>query len=151
MRVKIGYPSEADDALILDRFALNNPLEELEAVADADVVLRLQQGIRTVKVSDAVRDYVIRLVRATRAHGDVELGASPRAMQALYRASQALAAIRDRDFVLPDDVKHLAPFVFEHRLVLTPQAQIRGEAVSKVLAEIVASVEVPVEEQAGNA
>ncbi len=145
MRVRIGYPSETDDAAILERFAEANPIEELEPVAKADELLALQRAVRKVHVSPDVRQYIIKLVHATRAHAQVELGASPRAMLGLFRTAQALAAIRGRSYVIPDHVKYLAPFVMEHRVIPKAQSQLRGHSAADILREALGSVPVPVE------
>ena len=145
LRVSMGYPSVEDDRVILDRFAEGSPLDELPAVVDAADLLRLQQECRLVHVEDSVREYIIALVRATREHPQVELGGSPRAMLALFRSSQALAAVRGLDYVLPDHVKYLAPHVLEHRLLLRTQSHLRGLATSEVLREVLDSVPAPVE------
>ncbi len=105
-----------------------------------------QRLCREVYVGEPVEKYVVALVRSSREHAGVELGASPRASLALYRASQALAAIRGRGFVIPDDVKSLALAVLGHRLITTAQARLRGRAVGEIVAEILAAVPVPVED-----
>jgi MoxR-like ATPase len=108
-------------------------------------VLALQQFIREVKVGDAVRRYLVAIVRATRASDAVELGASPRGSLALHRGAQALAALRGRSYVLPDDVKELAPDILAHRLMLQAEARLRGRSASAVVRQIVETVPVPVE------
>ena len=100
---------------------------------------------RNVRVEASVRDYVVRVARETRDHKEVELGASPRASLGLYAAAQAWAAIRGRDYVLPDDVKEMAPHVLTHRLMIAPQAQLRGRTPEELVADIVDTVPVPVE------
>ncbi len=111
MRIAIGYPDESEENAILERFRLSDPLPDLEAVTTPQEIVQLQVERRHVKVVESVRDYVVRVARATRNHPEIELGASPRATMALYQAAQAWAAIDGREFVLPDDVKHMAPFV----------------------------------------
>jgi len=98
-----------------------------------------------VRVEESVRDYVVRIARATREIGDVQLGASPRATLALYSAAQAWATIHGRDYVIPDDVKTVAPSVLCHRLMISPQAQLRGRTAQELVTDIVTSVPVPVE------
>jgi MoxR-like ATPase len=145
MRIAIGYPEEDEENAILDRFRLNDPLPELEAVTTPEEVLQLQAERREVKVVDPLREYIVQVSRATRQHSEIELGASPRATLALYQAAQAWAAINDRDYVLPDDVKHLAPHVLTHRLMISPQAQLRGRKMEELITDIVEGVPVPVE------
>jgi len=119
------------------------PLEELEQVLTADEVLRLQQAARSVHVDEAVLEYVVRLVQATREHRDAYLGASPRGSIALYRTSQAIALIRGREYVTPDDVKEMAPLVLAHRVILRPEAQVRGTGAEELIAEVLTQVPVP--------
>jgi MoxR-like ATPase len=145
LRVNIGYPTQAEENIMLERFRLTDPLPELAVVATAEDILQLQAERRQIRVEDSIRDYIVRVARATRENGDIQLGASPRATLALYQSSQAWAALHGRDFVLPDDVKHLAPFVFCHRLMIAPQAQLRGRTAEELITDIVAAVPVPVE------
>ena len=145
LRVVIGYPSVADENAILERFRAADPLPELGAVTTAEEILQLQQARQQVRVEASVRDYIVSVARATRQHPEIELGASPRASLALYWASQAWAAINGRDFVLPDDVKFMAPHVLTHRLMISPQAQLRGRLPQELVADIVEAVPVPVE------
>ena len=145
MQLPIGYPSAADEAEILRRFRTYNPLDSLDTVTDPDDLLRLQRAVREVHVSLAVEDYIVAIVRATRAHPEVELGASPRGSLGLYRTAQALAAIRGRAHVLPDDVKELVPCVLPHRLITTAQARLRERGAREIAQEILKAVPAPVE------
>jgi MoxR-like ATPase len=145
MRVKLGYPSEQDEGEILKRFEREDPLETLSPVLGTAELLAIQQQVRTIHVEDDLRDYIVRMVRATRDHHAIELGASPRGTLFLYRTAQALAAVRGRDFVLPDDVKTMTPLVLAHRLILSPDVRLRGRKVDQIIQEIVAAVPVPVE------
>lgn len=144
MRLSIGYPSEEEENDILLRFERQDPLESLEAVTDPDTVLALQEQVRTIKVEASVREYVVQVARATREHEALDLGASPRGTMALYRTSQALAALRGRSFVLPDDVKLLAPAVLTHRLLISAQTRLRGRRPEAIVADVVNTVPVPV-------
>jgi MoxR-like ATPase len=145
LRILIGYPSEQEEGQILERFRLNDPLLELSPVTTAEEILDLQNSRRQVRVEASVQDYVVRVSRSTRTHDEIQLGASPRATMALFQASQAWAAIQGREYVLPDDVKQMAPHVLTHRLIISPQAQLRGRQPSELVADIVDSVPVPVE------
>jgi len=145
MKVALGYPGEADENAILLRYEHEDPLAALQAVTDAAELLAMQQEVRGILVEDSVREYIVRVVRATREHDAVELGVSPRGTLALYRTAQALAALRGRTFVIPDDVKYLAPAVLTHRMIISPQTRLRGRRPEEVLAEIVETVPVPVE------
>jgi MoxR-like ATPase len=145
MRVALGYPSKEDEDAILLRYEQSDPLDTLEPVIAAEDLLEMQEQVKTVLVEDSVREYVVDVVRATRDHEAVELGVSPRGTLALYRTAQALAALRGRTFVIPDDVKFLAPPVLTHRIIISPQTRLRGRRPEEVAAEIVESVPVPVE------
>ncbi len=147
LKIKIGYPTVEDDRLILARFKRSDPLEELSSVVSADDLLQMQAACREVHVAADVEDYIIRLIHATRTHDSAELGASPRAMLALYNASQALAAIRGREFVTPDDIKYMATPVLIHRIIARSESRLRGLKVEQLIKEIVDSVFVPVEEE----
>jgi MoxR-like ATPase len=147
MKIQMGYPSAEDDRLILSRFRRSDPLEELEPVISSDDLTGMQKACRDVHVADDVEDYIIRLVHATREHDAVELGASPRAMMALYNVSQARAALRGRAFVTPDDVKYLVTPVLIHRIIPKSESRLRGRKAEQTLKEITDSVSVPVEEE----
>ncbi len=146
LRISIGYPSEADEKAIIHRFRTASPLDELPAVVEASELAAMQRLAREVHVADAVENYIVQLVRASRLHASVELGASPRATLALYRSAQAFAGLQGRGYVLPDDVKRLAPVVLTHRLITSAQSRLRGRGASDVMSELVSSVPVPVEE-----
>ncbi len=148
LKISIGYPSEENDHRILARFRQSEPLEELAPVIDADQLLYAQADCRRVHVAGDVEDYIVRLIRATRQHEALQLGASPRAMLALYHAAQALAVLRGRGFVIPDDVKYLIPFALVHRVIPLTESYLRGRTVEEMIAEVVESVSVPVEEEA---
>ena len=145
LRLHIGYPEESDEHEILARFKEESPLDSLAPVIETDELIAMEQSVRHVFLEQDVEDYLVQVVRATREHSAVELGASPRATLALYRCSQALAALRGRSYVIPDDVKALAPSVLAHRLILDPQTALRGRSSNAVVQEIVDSIPVPVE------
>jgi MoxR-like ATPase len=147
MRLRIGYTSEAEDEVILDRFALRNPFAELAPVVESVEILNLQKICREVRVVPDIRQYIIRLVHASRQQPLIELGASPRAMLGLYRAAQVLAAIRGRPFVIPDDVKYLAPFVLSHRIMTKATAALKDRTGEDVVREVVDSIPAPVEKE----
>ncbi len=145
IKLRIGYPGEEEERAILHRFREESPMLNLEPAADAGEISQAQRAIRKVYVSPAVESYLLQVVRATRSHETVELGASPRATLALYRAVQALAAINGRGYVLPDDVKRMASPVLSHRLILSNRTRLRGRSSSAILQEVVDGVPVPVE------
>jgi MoxR-like ATPase len=145
MRLEVGYPPAEDEIEILARYEQADPLTELQPVVAAGDVQALQRSIRAINVADVVRRYIVDVVRSTRANEDIQLGASPRASLALHRGAQALAALRGRDFVRPDDVKELAAPILAHRLILNPEARLRGRSPTEVIRNVVARVPAPVE------
>lgn len=145
MRVALGYPTKEDEETLLQRYDRQDPLDTLDPVVAAEDLLAMQQQVKQILVEDTVREYMVEVVRATRGHDAVELGVSPRGTLALYRTAQALAALRGRTFVIPDDVKTLAPSVMTHRIIISPQTRLRGRRPEEVVAEIVDTVPVPVE------
>jgi MoxR-like ATPase len=145
MKIKIGYTSESEDETLLNRYIDRNPIDEINPVVTAEEVIELQKACRKVHISPDVRQYIIKVIRATREHPGVELGASPRAMLGLSRASQSLAAIRGRDFIIPDDVKYLAPFVLSHRIIPKASVSLKGRSSETIVKEVLKTVAVPVE------
>jgi MoxR-like ATPase len=146
MRLAIGYPEADEERAILRRFRDADPLSELTPVAAGDDVLVLSRAVRAVHVSEAVETYIVALARATRDEASLALGVSPRGSLALYRTAQALAAVRGRAFVLPDDVQALVEPVLTHRLIPSSQSRLRARPVADLLREVSARVPVPVEE-----
>ena len=148
LKIQIGYPTEEDDRLILSRFRNTDPLDDLKSVVTAEELIRMQQDCREVHVTTDVEDYIVRVIHATREHEAIELGASPRAMLALYNAVQALAALRGRSYVTPDDVKYMVTPVLIHRIIPKSESRLRGYKAESTVQEIINSVFVPVEEEA---
>jgi MoxR-like ATPase len=146
LKLKLGYPSEEEEDRILLRFEREDPLETLAAVSDETDLLQMRREASAIRVEESVRSYVVQVARATREHPAVELGVSPRGTLALYKTAQALAAIRGRAYVIPDDAKKLAPYVLTHRIIISSQTRLRGRTPEEVMMEIVNSVPVPVEE-----
>jgi MoxR-like ATPase len=145
LRVQIGYPSEGEEQAILHRFKQEEVLETLQSVITADQILELQNVIRQVSWQPEVEHYLLAIVRATRGNPAVQLGVSPRGTLALYRACEAYAALQGRDYVQPDDVKHLAPSVLAHRLLTTSRSRMRGQQSVEIINSIVENTPVPVE------
>jgi MoxR-like ATPase len=144
VRVQVGYPDEAGERRIARRHQADaEPLERIAPIADAARLLALRDEVRRVHVGDEVETYVVALIRATREHDDIQLGASPRATVALYRVAQAAAVLAGRAFVLPDDVKNVAQAVLAHRLVVDLDRSLRGATPESALASILESVPVP--------
>ena len=148
LRLRMGYPDEDDEVRVLRRFGGRSPFDGLAPVVAADELAALSAALPAVHVEDGVARYLVRLVRATRDHAAFDLGASPRASLALFRALRALAAVEGRDYARPDDVKRLAPAVLGHRLVLSSQTQLRGRTADDILGEIVRELPVPVADDA---
>ncbi|HET8912366.1 MAG TPA: MoxR family ATPase [Ktedonobacteraceae bacterium] len=148
LRIQVGYPSEAEEQAILHRFKQEEVIDTLEPVVSAGQILELQKIVRGVRWQPAVERYLLKLVRATRDHASVQLGVSPRGTQALYRACEVLAAMQGRDYVIPDDVKRLAPSVLAHRLLTTSRSRMRGLQSVEIIKEIIAATPVPVEKLA---
>jgi MoxR-like ATPase len=145
VHIQIGYPNQEEENTMLERFRAADPMADLNPVVTLEDILQCQSERKEIRIEASVRDYVVRISMATRANVDISLGASPRATLALYQVSQAWAALQGRDYVLPDDVKHITPHVLSHRLILAPHAQLRGRSVQELISDIVGSVAVPVE------
>jgi MoxR-like ATPase len=146
LRLKLGYPDEKGEEEILARFEDTSPLADLQPVVEAEELIRLSRALGRLHADPVVRRYCVQLVRETRQDASFELGASPRASLALFRTARAHAAIEGRDYVLPDDVKAMAPHVLPHRLILSTQSRLRGRDVGEILADVLRRVPVPIEE-----
>ena len=136
LKLSLGYPTSEQEGQILLNLQREHPIAMVERVVDGSHLLDLQRLVWEVHVDDTVRDYIVRLVHATRTQGDLALGASPRGSLALFKSAQALAALLDRDFVLPDDVKRLARPALAHRLIVRPESALRGYTAERVLGDI---------------
>jgi len=143
IRLSLGYPGRDEEAKMLERVRKSHPIDSIQPVVTAEEVLSCQREVRDIHVETKVRDYILELVRTTRDHDDVSLGGSPRASMALFRASQALAAIRGHDFVLPDDVKRMAPAVLVHRVIVRPESRLRKVTAASIVTEILNETSVP--------
>jgi len=145
IKLPIGYPTRDEEHAILLRFAQDDPLTTLEAVTSPEEITGLQKQVRQVRVEESVRGYIVDVARATRQHSDIQLGASPRGTMSLFRGAQALAAVRGREYVLPDDVKLLVPYVLTHRIMISATTRLRGRRAEEVLMDVIETVPVPVE------
>ena len=145
LRLPMGYPSAEEEVDLLQRYQDAVPLDSIGSVLTSESLTQLQSACRKVYIEDSVRRYIAALCRATREDESLRLGASPRASLALQQASQSLAAIRGREYVLPDDVKELAIFILAHRVLLDTRASVRGLSAGGVIERVVASVPTPVE------
>jgi MoxR-like ATPase len=136
MRLSIGYPSRMDERQILTNLWREHPITKIGKVADGEELATLQKRVWDVNVDTTLQDYIVGLAEATRNHPDLTLGVSPRGSLALLKAAQALAAIRARDYVIPEDIKTLVPLTLAHRVILTPEAELRGRTARTILEDI---------------
>ncbi len=145
MRLSLGYPEIEDEREMLRRFRENRPLETVANVVSPDELLTMIQAIRSIRISEVVEGYLLDIIRATRTEPLLEVGASPRAALALARASQAYAAAHNRDFVLPADVREMAPDVLAHRVLTTAEAELLGTTQASIISKVIEGIAVPVE------
>jgi MoxR-like ATPase len=143
MRISLGYPDTDDEVTMLDSQQHTHPITRIEQVVSSDELVEVQMSVKDMYINDLVKEYIVRLVKATRKHPDVYLGASPRGSIALYRTGQARAAMMGRDFVTPDDIKALAMVTLAHRLIISPSARIKNVDPRAVIQEILDSTPVP--------
>jgi len=145
MRIPLGYPNAADEKEILNNLRRDHPITHLSRVVEIDELLAILPLVWEVHLDGSLQDYIVALIDATRRHPDLALGASPRGSLALYKTAQALAAMSGRDYVIPDDLKFLAPVTLAHRLIPRPEAELRGRTVTSILNEIIESVPLKIE------
>jgi MoxR-like ATPase len=143
MRFSLGYPTMEEELEMLTLLQQGHPIDTLEPVVSAQELVACQDAVRSVYIDDKVRRYLMRIVHDTREHEDIALGGSPRASIALFRTSQAMAALRGRNYVLPDDVKRIAGPVLTHRMILRPESRLRKVTAAAVVDDIVAEIAVP--------
>ena len=143
LKLKMGYPTPEEEFEVLNRMEKTNPLSLLQAIITKEELLKLQKSAREIYIEKAIKHYIVKLVNQTRAYNSIQLGASPRGSIALMKASQAYALIHGRNYVIPDDVKFLAPYVLSHRLILKMEAKFEGITGEKVIAKIIARTSVP--------
>jgi MoxR-like ATPase len=141
MQISLGYPSATDERLILSNLQHEHPITRLQKVVDIQDLQTFQRQVWDIHVDETIKDYIIALVAATRAHPDLFLGGSPRASLALFKAAQALAALRGLDHVIPDDIKHLAAPILAHRLMIKPESELRGKTTKSIIKDIVESTQ----------
>lgn len=144
IRLEIGYPESVDEQQILENLQLQHPVETLEAVMTDQEFIELQDDVKKVHVDQKLRKYIVELVNQSRNHSDLELGASPRGSIALMKMAQAWAVVNERDYIIPDDIKVIAPAVLAHRLIIKSKSRLRGADKEKIIDEIVRRTEVPV-------
>ena len=148
LKIRMGYPSPQEEVEVLRRAEINQPIVNLESVISLSELLELQEEVKSVYVDDSIKAYIVQIARATRNVSEVYLGVSPRASIALMKASQALAKMQNRDYVVPDDVQYLVPYVFAHRLILRPEARYEGITQESILNRIVNQAVVPIKRYA---
>jgi MoxR-like ATPase len=136
IRLSLGYPSPQDERQILVNLWREHPITRLEKVVDGSEMLKFQKQVWDVHVDKTLQEYIVNLATATRSHPDLTLGISPRGSLALFKAAQALAAVRGREHVIPEDIKYLAPVTLAHRLIVRPEAELRGHHAQAILAEV---------------
>ncbi len=146
IRLSLGYPETGDEIQMLRNLRKQHPIETVEQVVDGTELIDLHDAVTDVHVDESLERYILSIVRATRSHPDVALGASPRGSLALYKTAQALAALRQRDYVTPDDVKRLVPLALAHRLIVKPESQLRGRTAEAILGEILERTELNIGE-----
>ena len=144
MKIQLGYPRKSEEIAILERFQAEDPLLHLAAVTSPAEVVALQESRKKIHISAPIREYIVDIVRATRSNPCLRLGASPRSALGLMRAGQALAALRERNYIVPDDIKYLAVPVLAHRLILNEEERLRGETTEHFLEEIIRQLPAPV-------
>ncbi len=144
MKISMGYPSYSEEKSILNKYKGDNPLEEMESVISVEELRKVQKSVEQVHVDETIQDYIVQIVQGTRGHKDVYLGCSPRGTLALFNNCRALAFIRGREYVIPDDVKELVQCTLAHRIILKSEVRIQGKDQATVLAEILRSIRVPV-------
>jgi MoxR-like ATPase len=140
MKLSIGYPSPKEEQMLVLNVRREHPINTLEPVVDAEDLLALQKIVWDVFVEESLQEYIINITNATRKHPDLILGSSPRGSIALFKTAQAFAAIQGRDHVLPDDIQALTAHVLTHRLILKPEAELRGRTASGILKDILEEV-----------
>ena len=148
MRLSMGYPNRESELEILERHGAQQPLNDLDPVADPEEIVGLIKRARDVHVAPSLKRYIVQMTESTRDHPDVYLGASPRASLYLLRTARAVAASRGRDYVVPDDIKDIVTPVLAHRILLSPEAQMRGASAEEILDALVGRVPIPAREQA---
>ncbi len=146
IRLSLGYPDSEDEGQMLRNLRKQHPIENIGQVVDGTEILDLHDAVTDVHVDQSLEAYILTIVRATRTHPDLALGASPRGSLALYKTAQALAALHDRDYIIPDDVKTLVPLTLAHRLIIKPESQLRGRTAVAILDEILETTELNIGE-----
>lgn len=146
MKITMNYPTVEEEKMILRRFKEANPLETIGAVATGEAVLQARQQVEKIHVADPVMTYMLEIVGATRQHKDLDLGVSPRGSLALFKGAQAYAAVKGRDYVLPDDVKKVAVEILSHRVIVSSHSEAMGVTARGLIRELLETLKAPTEE-----
>ncbi|QTM98194.1 AAA domain-containing protein [Sediminibacillus dalangtanensis] len=147
LKLKMGYPTAQEELQMLEKTSKNHPINDIEAVIDKEELITIQKEVKDVYMDQNVQRYIIDIVTGTREHRGAYLGVSPRGSIALMKAAKAYAYIHDRDYVLPDDVKYLAPFVLAHRIILTSEAKFEGITAESIIEELLGNASIPVRKE----
>ena len=145
LKVKMGYPKGEEEVEVLSRAQLQHPIENIQKVVQIEDILMLQKEVQNIFVDDSMKEYIVLLANLTRKHESTYLGVSPRGSIALMKASQAYALMSGRDYVVPDDIQYLAPFVFAHRIIMKPEARYSGMSTEDIVYDIIANTSVPIQ------
>ena len=143
MRINLGYPSVEEELEIISEQEMAHPITVLESVTTPSGILEMQEAVNSIYVDSLIREYIVKLTESTRSHPEVYLGASPRASLGLFKTARALALIRERDYVIPDDVKFLAPTVLSHRIILAPSARMQGIRSMDIVDNLLSELAIP--------
>ena len=146
MRIHLGYPGETDESQMLLNLQRRHPIEDVKPAVAAEKLLGVQTLVREVFVEESLRQYIVKIINRTRNHPEVALGSSPRGSLAVFKTAQAWAALKGRNYVIPDDIKYVAPCTLGHRLILKPESTLRGITSEKIFGDILQEVAVPVQE-----
>ncbi|SHG13963.1 AAA family ATPase [Ornithinibacillus halophilus] len=147
LKLSMGYPSMDDELEMLERTSKNHPIESIEPVMTKEELIEIQKGVKDIYIDKNVQQYIVNLVRETRSHDSIFLGVSPRGSIALMKASKAYAYIKGRDYVLPDDVKYLAPFVLSHRIILNSEAKYEGKTSHEIIEDVIKYTFIPIRKE----
>jgi len=145
MKLSVGYPSAEDEKRLLAHLSHEHPINQLKPVVDSNKLIDYQHKVWDIYVEDSLQEYIVQIINATRIHRDLTLGASPRASLALFKSAQAMAAIAGRDHVIPDDIQRLVQVILSHRLIVSPEAQLRGRTAFTILEEIIKNIPVAID------
>lgn len=143
-KLKLGYPTFSDELEVLNRVEKRHPIDELDSILNIDILLEIQREVRNIYVDDIVKTYLLKIVRKTREHPHIRLGVSPRGSIMLMRAGQAHAYLEGRDYVIPDDIKSLLPYMLCHRIILASEISLANHSAEEIVNEIMANIPVPV-------